>query len=201
MRLARLARLLRLPFLMIALALGALALASPAAAAPAAHHGPSAVKVEGGSTSLTVDAGTVTVLTQNKIAVTAISPAGGKAPKFSFPIVAGKINDPKTAVGSIKHRGGLQFQVGTTKLRLKDFIIDTTNGVLTARIPTTTTRIPLLKLDASNAKISTSDGKYVVSNVRATLTAEAAAALNKTFNVTLFKAGLPIGTAKVSAEI
>lgn len=198
----RLARLLRLPVLLIALALGGVAFAVPAAAttAPAAHHDPVLVKIKGGNTSLKVDAGTVKVLTDNKVSVTAISPADGKAPTFSFPIRNGKV-DATTLDGFINHRGGLQFKVGKTKLGVKDFTIDTTKGVLTARVSGTQTRIPLLKLDLSGAKVDKSDSKVVVSNVRATLTAEAATALNATFKVTLFKAGLLIGTAKVDAKI
>lgn len=195
----RFARLLRLPLLMIALALGGLALAAPATAAPASHA-PSTVKVKGGSTTLSVDAGTVDVLTANHVSVTAIAGAKGKAPKFSFPITKGRV-DPKTAAGTITHRGGLKFSVGRTKLDVQDFVVDTTNGVLTARVSGTQTRIPLLKLDTGQAKISTPHRRFVVADVRATLTAEAAAALNTTFHVTLFKAGLLIGTAKVDAKV
>ncbi|WP_103382610.1 hypothetical protein [Pseudonocardia dioxanivorans] len=72
--------------------------------------------------------------------------------------------------------------------------------MLTARVGGRSTRIPLLALDTSKAKISSSKGRLVVTGVRATLTAQAAAALNTTFHVSLFTKGLPIGTAAVYAR-
>lgn len=205
----RFVRLFRLPLLLLALAVGGLALAAPANAgtpAPAGHqshdwHPPSppTVKVKGGSTSLTVDRSTAAVLTKNKVTVTAVHGAGGKAPTFWFPITGGSV-DPKTAAGTITHSGGLKIAAGKKSVVVKDFTIDTKKGVLTARIAGTSTRIPLLTLDASKAKISSSKGRLVVTGVKATLTAEAAAALNSTFHVTLFSKGLSIGTAAVYAR-
>jgi hypothetical protein len=64
----------------------------------------------------------------------------------------------------------------------------------------TETRIPLLDLDLSDASIDRDDGRVVVSDVRATLTGDAAGALNKTFDTTLFSEGLKIGDAKVTAK-
>ena len=208
----RLARLLRLTLVMLALALGGLALATPASAAPSVaahpatagssgHHATTKwVKIKGGHTSLTVASATAAVLKKNGVSVTPIKPASAKGATFSFPITGGHI-DPKTAAGTIYHDGGLQFKAGKIKLGVEDFTVDTIKGVLTARVSGTHTRIPLLKLDASKARISSEHGYYVVSNVKASLTKEAAAALNKTFHVKLFKAGLPSGTAKVSARV
>lgn len=50
------------------------------------------------------------------------------------------------------------------------------------------------------AHIAKGENRVVVSNVRASLTGTAAA-LNKTFHVTLLKKGLNIGVAKVTARI
>lgn len=191
----RLTRLLRLTLMMVVLAMGALAVASPAMATET--H--STVTIKGGRTSLTIAAGTAAVLTKNGVSVTAVKPARAHGATFSFPIKGGSV-DPTNAAGTIRHSGGLQFRVGHTKLVVKDFVIDTTKGVLTARVGGTRTRIPLLKLDTSTAKISVKGSWVTVSGVGASLTAEAAAALNKTFGVSLFTAGLPIGTAKVSAH-
>lgn len=202
----RLARLFRLAVVMLGLALGALALATPASATETHHaahhhhqHASGTVKIKGGHTSLTVAAGTLAVLTKNGVSVTPIKPASASGATFSFPITGGAVN-PKTAAGTITHDGGLTFSAGKAKLGVEDFTIDTTKGVLTARVSGTKTRVPLLKLDASQAKIWAKHGCLTVSNVKASLTAEAAAALNKTFGVSLFTAGLPIGTAKVSAR-
>ncbi len=83
---------------------------------------------------------------------------------------------------------------------MQDFVIDTRKGVLTARVSGTNTRVPLLELDLGAAHIDRGHGTVVVSNVKASLTGEAADALNKTFDVTLFKKGLDIGVAKVTAR-
>ncbi|MGD9985462.1 HtaA domain-containing protein [Pseudonocardia sp.] len=205
----RFIRLFRLPLLLLALAVGGVALAAPANAgtpAPAGHqshdwhpHSPAKVKVKGGSTSLTVDKATAAVLAENKVTVRAVYGAGGKAPTFRFPITGGSV-DPRTAAGTITHSGGLKIAAGMKSVVVKDFTIDTRSGVLTARVAGTSTRIPLLKLDTSSAAISGSKGWLVVTGVRATLTSQAAAALNTTFGVSLFEAGLPIGTAAVYAR-
>ena len=193
----RLTHFLRSALLIVGLALGALALASPAMAAEA--HSAGTVKVKGGQTSLTVAKGTAAVLSKNGVVLTPVKPATAHGATFSFPITGGSVN-PKTAAGTISHSGGLRFRAGHTTLTVNDFVIDTTKGVLTARVADTQTRIPLLKLDTSKAKISADGGCLTIGGVQASLTAEAATALNKTFHVTLFTGGLPIGVAKVSAR-
>ena len=191
-------RIIRLPLLLLALVAMSLALATPASATSTHDHGKT-VHLDGGSTTLAVDRGTLGVLVENKVAVTPIRGASAKGRSFTFPITGGRV-DAKTVAGTIEHSGGLQFAAGGKKLRVQDFVIDTRKGVLTARVSGTKTRVPLLKLNLSDADIDRSSGKVVVGNVRATLTAEAAAALNKTFGVSLFKRGLKIGVAKVSAR-
>lgn len=192
-------RIVRLPLLLLALVAMSLALATPASAAPSHHDHGKRVHLDGGSTTLTVDKGTLGVLVKNKVAVTPIAGASAKGRSFTFPITGGRV-DAKTVAGTIEHSGGLQFAAGGKKLRVQDFVIDTRKGVLTARVSGTKTRVPLLKLNLAGADIDRSSGKVVVADVRATLTAEAAAALNKTFGVSLFKRGLKIGVAKVTAR-
>ena len=130
-----------------------------------------------------------------KVASIAGAYASGKG--VAFPITGGKVTTK--AVGTISHRGGLKFTAGKISLGVQDFVIDTTKGVLTARVSGTKTRIPLLNLDLGGASIKAGECTLTVKNVHGTLTKEAAAALNKTFGVTLFTAGLPIGTATVKA--
>ena len=107
---------------------------------------------------------------------------------FTFPITGGRV-DSETVAGTIDHSGGIRFSAGDTKVGVEDFVIDTEDGVLTARVSGTETRIPLLDLDLSDASIDRDDGRVVVSDVRATLTGDAAAALNKTFDTKLFSEG------------
>lgn len=194
--------LIRLPLLLLAAVVAAmLAFTGSALAAPApAAHGSNNVHIKGGHTSLTLDRGTAGVLTKNGVKVAPIRHATASGRTFTFPITGGKV-DGKTLAGTIDHSGGIKFSAGKKSLSVQDFVIDTRNGVLTAKVTGTSTRIPLLKISLKNAHIAKGKSQVVVSNVNATLTGEAAAALNKTFGVKLFKKGLQIGVAKVTAKI
>lgn len=200
-------RALRATLVVVAVGAAGVAFTAPAQASPAAthtqptsHHSyPKVLKVKSGRTVLVLDAGTAGVLTANGVSVAPIAGAYPSGKGIAFPIVGGSLNR-KTAAGVVYHRGGLKFSAGTTSLSVQDFTIDTTKGVLTARVSGTTTRIPLLNLDASGASIKNGWKSLTVSGVHGSLTKEAAAALDKTFGVTLFKAGIPIGTATVKAR-
>jgi hypothetical protein len=197
----RLRSLVRPSFLIAAivaamLALTGSALAGPAPAAMAAQK----VHLKGGNTALTLDKGTASVLTKNGVSVKPISHAKASGLTFTFPITGGSV-DAKTLAGEIDHSGGIKFSAGHKSLSVQDFVIDTKTGVLTAKVTGTKTRVPLLKLDLSKASIDKGSNQIVVGNVKATLTSEAAAALNKTFGVKLFKQGLTIGVAKVTAKV
>ena len=170
-----------------------LGLVTSASAAPG--HRSTTVDIRGGNTTLTVAPGTLKVLTDNGVKVTTIPNAVGAGGTFLFPIVGGEV-DPSTLAGTIVHSGGLQFAAGGKKLRVQDFIIDTGGSVLTARVSGTDTRIPLLDLDLGKARIVKGGALISISDVKASLTGEAAAALNETFNVSLFKDGLPIGVTR-----
>ncbi len=191
-------RALRMMLMVLAVGAASVAFTTPASAHTTHHPSSSTVKVTGGKTVLTLDAGTAGVLTANGVKVAPISGAYASGKGIAFPITGGKVTTK--AVGTISHRGGLKFTAGKTSLGVQDFVIDTRKGVLTARVTGTKTRIPLLKLDLGDASIKAGKGTLTVSNVHGTLTKEAAAALNKTFKVKLFKAGLPIGTATVKAR-
>ncbi|WP_214401317.1 HtaA domain-containing protein [Pseudonocardia lacus] len=185
-----------------------LAVAAPATAAPAAavapmthpHEHDGAVDLQGGETTLKLDADTAALLADNGVSVAPTGDAHAKGAKVGFPITGGSL-DPATTAGTVEHSGGLRFSAGEVGLGVEDFVIDTTAGVLTARVSGTDTRVPLLALDASQASVEGDEKGVTVRGVRATLTAEAAAALNETFGVSLFGEGVAIGTAKVAACI
>ncbi len=191
----RFGRVVRLAFLMVALAAASFGLAAPAAAADAHRQ----VHLDGGRTVLTVDRATLKVLTDNDVSVTPIRGASANGRSFTFPITGGSV-DAESLAGTIEHSGGLRFSEGGDRLGVQDFVIDTKEGVLTARVSGTKTRVPLLKLDLGSAHIDRGHGSVVISNVRASLTGEAADALNEAFDVSLFEKGLAIGTAKVTAR-
>ena len=103
--------------------------------------------------------------------------------------------------GKIKHRGGLSLSKGGTTVGVENFVIDTSAGVLTAKVVGSRDRIPLLKLDLTNLQAFVFDDSAVLRGVGATLTDEAATALNAVFETDLFAEGLTIGTADVFAIV
>lgn len=184
----------RLTVLVVAtLALAALA---PAALAQTS----TTLTFTGGATTLTLDPGTAQVLTDNGVAVAPVRPASASAAGIAFPISGGAV-DAATLAGEISHRGGLEFTAGDRTLRVTQFVIDTEESVLTARLFRFGPRIPLLDLDLSGVTVTPGDGTVQVSGVGATLTPIAARALNLYFQTHLFSGGLPIGTAVVDAEL
>ncbi len=202
-------RVLRASLVVAAVGAAGVAFTAPASASPVVaaqsyhqhyhHPASSTLKVHSGRTVLTLDAGTAKVLTDNGVKVAPIAGAYAYGSGIAFPIVGGSV-DRKTAAGTITHTGGLKFTAGTVSLGVQDFVVDTTKGVLTARVSGTSTRVSLLKLDTSKASIHAGRNSLRVRNVHVSLTAAGAAALNKTFSVSLFKAGLTIGTVNVKAR-
>jgi len=197
-------KVVRIPLLLLAMAAASSAFATPALATPAlathsSHPAAEAVHLDGGRTSLRIDRGTAGVLADNGVSVTAISGASGQGRRFTFPITGGDVV-PATAAGTIEHDGGLRFAAGGVSLGVEDFVIDTTAGVLTARVSGTHTRVPLLALDTGNARIGATKSRLTIRNVEVSLTSEAAGALNATFGVDLFTEGLLIGTTRTVAR-
>jgi len=186
--------------------LAVIALAGALTVAASAHGGggdKEAVAIDGGATLLTVDAGTLEALSGSGFAVEPIEPAqvseaaGGEV-TFAFPIAWGSLAASDLS-GKIKHRGGLSFSKGGTTVGVKNFVIDTSSGVLTAKVVGSRDRIPLLNLDLTNLQAFVFDDSAVLRGVGATLTAEAATALNAAFGTDLFTEGLTVGTAEVFA--
>jgi hypothetical protein len=165
-----------------------LALLATAALLPTAAqaHNP----ISGGNTSLKVDGGTAKALAANGVSVKALKPAKVKGGSIDFPVTGGEISSDG-AKGSIKHSGGLKFKAGGESLSAKSFVIELNKGKLTAKVGPA--RVPLLKLDTSKAKITRQGLDTELANVKGSLTTAAARALNATFDVRLFKSGIPVG--------
>lgn len=168
------------------------------ALAPAASAKTLKVKKTGGTT-VKLDAGTAAALTSLGVTVSPIKPAKGVSGGVRFPVTGGKLNS-KTLAGNIRHSGGLRFSNGTTNVDLTNFTINIDSDPdLVATVGGS--RVSILKLDLSNLK-NRSKGKSIkLSGVKATLTAEAAAALNGAFGVTAFTEGLTLGTASVKTTV
>jgi hypothetical protein len=163
-------------------------------AAPAAAKPKKTLKLSRGATTLTLDKGAVDALTSLGIAAAPLSPATADGADLSFPITTGRVNKT-TLAGTIRHSGGLSLTRDATRVELRNFIIDTKKAVLTARAGNA--RLAILDLDLSKVKVAAHGKRLKVSGVTATLTKDAADALDSAFATDAFKPGLLIGTAVV----
>ncbi|MFM2430771.1 MAG: hypothetical protein RLZZ511_1984 [Cyanobacteriota bacterium] len=168
-----------------------------ASAAPSADF-------RGGRTSVTLSQDFVGALTALKVTPGTIGNGRLKQGVASFPIVSGA-GDLGAVKLEVNHAGGLSLTAGKTIVELTDYSITNLDGklVLTGLVKANDNlvgRIPLFDLALSGApKTATvhSGLQVTVSDVKVTLSKPAAEALNGVFQVTAFKEGLKIGTAKV----
>lgn len=165
----------------------------------------------GVDTSVTLDPSTAMVLKQNMVSVAPVAPAkasmanGGVT--VSFPITGGNVQLYDKSVqaqgipyiqGKITHTGGITFSAGGKMLSATDFVVDPGTSMLMATVGGQ--QVPLLILDGTNVQVSKdSAGHVVLDGTIAKLTQAAADALNKTFGVSLFKEGIPLGTVHLVA--
>jgi hypothetical protein len=175
-------------------ALFAALVACLAVAAPA---GAATVKLAGGYTTLKLYPAAAAALKSLGVNLSLVRPATVAHGGISFPITDGRI-DPATAAGVIEHSGGLELNAGGTHVRLTSFDVKiASRSSLSALVGGQ--RVKIINLDTSHARITRSGLGTHVTDVRATLTALAAQALNGAFHVHAFKAGLPLGTVSVHA--
>jgi hypothetical protein len=180
--------------------LGLVALVALLALAPAASAGKKkTVKLAPkGATTLALSDGAASALQSLGIAAAPLKPARAGDDGLRFPITAGKL-DAKTYAGKIKHVGGISLTRGATRVDLRNFIINVDAAPdLTARVGDS--RVSILDLDLSDAKITKSGRRLTIAGVKATLTKTAADALNAAFETDAFAKGLEIGTATVSGR-
>ncbi|MGK2956286.1 MAG: hypothetical protein ACSLFI_11540 [Solirubrobacterales bacterium] len=159
--------------------------------------GAQAEKIAGGTTKLKVDKPVAKVLKRNGVSLAPVKPAKVMGGGVVFPITGGDLN-LKTAAGTLRHSGGLRFAAGGKKLVATSFVVKTGKGnVLSGKVGGS--RVNLLKLNLSKAKVKRNGLGLTVSKVGASLTGTAAKALNATFGVKLFKKGLRLGHVAVDA--
>ncbi|HSI81879.1 MAG TPA: hypothetical protein VK919_14645 [Solirubrobacterales bacterium] len=155
-----------------------------------------AVSLTGEETMLVLDPDTAAVLTENDVTVEPIDPAAPSGDGIAFPITGGEV-DVDSLAGVIDHSGGLRFSAGGTEVELTDFVVDTADETLTATAGEA--ELPTLSLDLRELERSMDGDVIVASGIDASLTGEAADALNDAFGVELFEQGLPIGEVTVRA--
>lgn len=167
------------------------------------------LSLRGVSTSVDLDPGTAKVLADNKVTVAPIEPAtastsGGKT-TVSFPISEGYVavyptDQPNYIRGTFSHTGGLRFTAGGKSLQLTDFIVNPGNSTLTATVEGGAAA-PVLDLDGTNVKVTQdAQGQTRLDGTIAKLSQTGADAMNKFFNVSIFKQGIPLGEVHVVAK-
>ncbi len=174
----------------------------PAAPRPQAEF----LSLTGVSTSVDLDAGTAKILADNKVRVGPVEPAtastSGGTTTVSFPISEGYVAVYPTSVpsyirGTFSHTGGLKFTAGGKSLELTDFIVNPGNSTLTATVEGGSAAM-VMDLDGTNVKVTKdAQGQTRLDGTVAKLSATGAEALNKFFNVSLFKQGIPLGVVHV----
>jgi hypothetical protein len=166
-------------------------------------------RLNGQSTSVTLNASTAAALKSLNVSVAPTGSAtfDASTSTVSFPITGGfaaihsDVNyKPGYIVGVVLHQAsGLMFSSGDKSLTVSDFVVDPGDSILTATVGGKP-GIPLLFLDGTAVKVSTdSAGDVVLDGTVARLTATAASALNQTFGVTAFAAGIPLGVVHLVA--
>ncbi len=186
---------------------------SSSASSPSSSPTPAAeiASLKGVDTAVQVDAKTLAALTSLKVKVTPTGKAKAtttyKPATFDFPITGGNVKvfakgsvDPYVQ-GIIHHEGsGLQFAAGGKTLTVENFDVDPGSSMLMASVKGMSSKIPLFFLDGSGLEITKdSAGHAKLDGTKVELTAEAAAALNKTFSVTAFQPRMLIGIAHITA--
>lgn len=196
------------PALLAASLLAATALtAAPAAAQTPSLTGPSfsfpsfhgPVLVQGGTTSLKLDAAVGAALASAHVSASPLAPAAAGPDGIGFPIRGGVLN-PKTGASQLVHSGGLRFQKGSRQIDLTDFVVNTGSfaSTLTARV-NGRSFAQIIDLKTKNASVSSSALAITVSGVDAKLSATGAAALNRALGTSLFTGGLKLGSVTINA--
>jgi hypothetical protein len=193
----------------------ALVLAGTAAASAAPQRAASnqaaAIALRGGHTTVTTGKGIASALLANSIVPIAVSPgsealaANLKAPavRLTFPVTGGRVG-LKPLGGSIVHRGGILFVDTKTgkSVEVSNFVISLKHADLTGIVNgNPKARVVLLWLNFSHAALHASRHWVVASNIKLTLSAGAASALNSALGTTLFAGGLPLGSARTVLHV
>ncbi len=166
-------------------------------------------RLGGKRTAVKLDSGTASALQQLGVSVTPVGSAtfDGGTSTVAFPITGGfaaihsdLTYQPGYIAGSVIHQAsGLKFTKGSRSLEVTDFVVDPGNSLLTATAGGKP-GVPLLFLDGTNVQVSQEGPDVVLDGTVAKLTDTAASALNTTFGVTAFQAGMPLGVVNLVAS-
>ncbi len=153
--------------------------------------------IVGGQTSVTLDGGTLGLVTGAGIVPGVVAPTTLTGTVATFPVTKTKIA-ANLASGVIPHTGGLTLTKGATTIKLTNFDINLASGTLAAAVNDAATKTPVLDLDVTNVTQSAAQ-PLLVKGVGLKLNAAAAGALGG-LGATV-PPGTPFGTAEVSLNI
>jgi len=170
------------------------ALAVLAAAAPAAQARPADVRVDSGTTRLTIAGTTAAGMAVAGISLSPVSPArSGGSNVLVFPVTGGSVST--SLRGSVSHGGGMKVRKGGRSVTVRSFVADLSRKVLTAT--SGGDRIDLLTLSGVRGSVR---GGRVSASATALLTRAGARAFNRALKTSLFSAGQLLGSARLSAR-
>ncbi len=159
------------------------------------------VMVIGRSTSVIVNPAITAELKHAAITITAVAPATTKTHKtvLIFPANDGQIV-VATVAGTVDDTGGLTFSHDSKSVKLTTLIVDTTTKQLTAEVGGQ--RVALFDLNlASLKRASGPKGTVVASDIKLTVTSQAASTLNSGLGVSTFKAGQSFGVVTLTVVV
>ena len=158
-------------------------------------YAPASATVIGKSTDVVVDPAVSAALKRAGITVTAVAPATAKT-TLLFPVSAGQIV-VATLVGTVDHTGGLTFSHIRKSVTLTNFVVNTSTKQLTATVGGQS--MPIFDLNLAALKRASGGHRTVVaSNIKLTVTSQAATELNSGLGVSTFKGGMSFGTATLT---
>jgi hypothetical protein len=185
--------------LLIGSAVSLSATALVAVPAAEAHKPAKTIKVSRGATTLKLDAGAADALQAAGVTVGAGRPATLGSDGLVFPITNGRLTTTGF-FGTIKHVGAITLTKGTTVVALRNprIVVAKDGALLSASLGDD--RLGIAKLDLTTAAVDLQRRSLKVTGVKATLTKEAAEALNATFGTTLTE-GATIGEAAIATRV
>jgi trimeric autotransporter adhesin len=132
------------------------------------------------------------------ITVTGVAPATAKT-TWVFPIKGGKIV-VATLVGTVNDTGGLTFSHSGKSVTLTNPLVNTSTKQLTATVDGQS--VPIFDLNlASLKRASGPHGSVVASDIKLTVTSQAASTLNSGLGVSTFTGGMQFGIATLTVAV
>lgn len=132
------------------------------------------------------------------ITVTGVAPATAKT-TWVFPIKGGQIV-VATLVGTVNDTGGLTFSHSGKSVTLTNPLVNTSTKQLTATVNGKS--VPIFNLNlASLKRASGPHGTVVASDIKLTVTSQAASTLNSGLGVSTFTGGMNFGIATLTVAV